>query len=471
MLSATGRRLGWLSCRRFATATDRFDLVVLGAGSGGIATARRASEHGASVAVVEKQALGGTCVNVGCVPKKIMWTAANLAEHWNDYEPYGFNVQPNDVSFALKPLKQRRDSFIERLHSIYQKNLEKSGVTICHGTGSFLSAHEIKVGDKVIRGDKILIAVGGHPNVPDIPGAEHGITSDGFFELEEIPKRTVVVGAGYIAVELAGILNACGSQTSLMIRHDSFLRSFDECLKDTLMKEITKSGVNVIKNTETQSVEKKEDGTLVLHTKGGEKIETDCVLWAIGRKPEIQKLNLDAAGVELNEKGYVKVDEWQQTSQPNVFALGDVCGVAELTPVAIATGRKLARRLYNNETNLKMDFSNIPTVVFSHPPIGTIGLTEAEAKEKYGEKDIKIYSSRFTDMHYSVMDNKSQTVMKLVCLKSENERVIGLHCIGKGCDEMIQGFGVAMKMGATKADFDNCVAIHPTSSEEFVTMR
>jgi len=400
-----------------------------------------------------------------------MWTAANLAEHLHDYNSYGLNVKTEGVKLNLSSLKKKRDDFIKRLNSIYETNLEKSQVTIFRGNGHFVSPNQVKVGDQIITGEKTLIATGGYPRIPDIPGAELGITSDGFFELSEIPKRTLVVGAGYIAVELAGILNACGSQTSLVIRKDSVLRTFDESIQQTLLSEMNKSGVQILKNQEASSIEKKSDGTILLHTNSGETFETDCVLWAIGRRPNLEPLQLAQAGVELNEKGFVRVDEWQQTSQKNIFALGDVCGVAELTPVAIATGRKLAGRLFNGQQNLKMDFENIPTVVFSHPPIGTIGMTESEAIKKYGSENIKVYSSKFTNMYHAITERKSPTVMKLICLKSENERVIGLHCIGIGCDEMVQGFGVAIKMGATKSDFDNCVAIHPTSSEEFVTMR
>jgi len=323
---------------------------------------------------------------------------------------------------------------------------------------------------KTLTADHVLIATGGEPTMPKIPGVEHCISSDGFFELDDMPARVVVVGAGYIAVELAGIFQALGAKTSLIIRHDNFLRTFDEDLQNYLMQETEATGMEVVKRHNAKEVIKQEDGSLLFRTKEGKEIEADCVLFAIGRTPLVD-INLDAARVQLDDHGFIDVDKYQNTSHQGTYALGDVCGKALLTPVAIAAGRKLAARLFNGMKDSHLDYDNIPTVVFSHPVLGTIGLTESEAKEKYGEKNIKLYKSKFTPMFHSITDRKPQTFMKLICLTSENERVVGLHCMGVGCDEMIQGFGVAMKMNATKSDFDNCVALHPTSSEEFVTMR
>lgn len=447
---------------------QNFDFVVIGAGSGGMGAARRAAEHGANVAIIESARLGGTCVNVGCVPKKVMWNTAFVAEHLHDAKDYGFST--GNISFDWSVIKEKRDAYVKRLNGIYDNNLSKAKITVFRGKAEFTGERTIKVDDQTITGTHILIATGGYPHVPKMPGAEHGITSDGFFELETLPARTVVIGAGYIAVELAGILNALGSNTTLLIRHKSFLRTFDQDLQDNLMVETESSGITVAKEKHAKSITKKDDGTLVLETKEGDSYECDCVIFAIGRRPATD-INLEAAKVELTPRGFIKVDKFQNTTAENTYALGDVCGRALLTPVAIAAGRKLSERLFNGMLNSYMDYDDIPTVVFSHPTLGTIGLTEEEARKKYGDKNIKVYRSKFTPMYHSITERKPKCFMKLVCVIPEHERVVGLHCMGLGCDEMIQGFGVAIKMGATKKNFDSCVAIHPTSSEEFVTMR
>jgi len=445
-----------------------FDLFVIGAGSGGIASARRAAEYGAKVGIAEYTRLGGTCVNVGCVPKKVMWNTATMAEHIEDAKDYGFST--GSVSFDWKTIKEKRDAYIKRLNGIYETNLGKSDVTLFRGNAKFTDVNTIQVNDDIIRAKHVIIASGGQPRMPKIPGAEHAISSDGFFELETLPARSVIVGAGYIAVELAGILNALGSKTSLVIRHKNFLRTFDEDLQTCLMEETEAAGVNVVRENNAKEIIKNDDGSFTFVTKEGTSIDCDIVLFAIGRTPNTD-LNLEAAKVELDSHGFIRADKFQNTSQENTYALGDVCGKALLTPVAIAAGRRLAARLFLGMKDSHLDYDMIPTVVFSHPPLGTIGLTEAEAKEKFGAEYIKTYTSKFTPMYHSMTERKPKTFMKLVCLTTEDERVVGLHCMGLGCDEMIQGFGVAMKMGATKKDFDNCVAIHPTSSEEFVTMR
>jgi len=458
---------GEVQILRVMGGEHKFDLVVIGAGSGGIATSRRAAEYGAKVAVIEHGRLGGTCVNVGCVPKKVMWYTATMAEQLHDAKDYGFTT--GDVSFDWNTIKQKRDAYITRLNGIYDNNLKNSGVTLFRGAAKYIGNNKIQVGDDIVIGERTLIASGGRPSIPNIEGAELGIDSDGFFELETLPARTVVVGAGYIAVEIAGILNGLGSKTSLVIRNPSFLRTFDIDIQQSLMEEMENAGVNVVKSANMKSVKKLDSGALLITTTVGE-IEADCLLWAIGRVPNID-LNLEATGVNLTDHGFIQVDEFQNTTNPNTYALGDVCGKALLTPVAIAAGRKLAARLYKGDDQAKLDYTNIPTVVFSHPPIGTIGLTEDEAYAKYGKDNIKIYRSKFGPMYHSVTERKTRTMMKLICHIPENEKIVGLHSIGIGCDEMLQGFGVAIKMGATKADFDSCVAIHPTSSEEFVTMR
>lgn len=448
-----------------------YDFVVIGGGSGGIATARRAAEYGVKVALVEHGALGGTCVNVGCVPKKVMWNTAFIKEIIEFAPHYGFAKSEPKLDFSV--IKQKRDNYVKRLNGIYDRNLQNSGIDWYEGHAKFIAPNTLDIGDdRVLRGKKVLIATGGRPNIPSLPGADLGISSDGFFELENVPAKTCVVGAGYIAVELAGILNALGSETHLVIRNDKFLRTFDSMLSDELMRFMEHDGVIVHKKNNVTAAERNDDGTLTLQMKAGDPLQVNTLLWAIGRSPNTE-IGLDATNVELDGR-FIKVNEFQETTNPDTYALGDVCGKMLLTPVAIAAGRRLAERLFNGKEGLKLDYTNIPTVVFSHPTIGTVGVTEAEAKKEHGEENVKVYRSRFTNMFYSPMDvppeEKPKTVMKLVCAGPE-ERVVGLHMIGLGCDEMLQGFGVAVKMGATKADFDNCVAIHPTSSEELVTMR
>nr|ADV59548.1 glutathione reductase [Paracyclopina nana] len=449
-------------------AAKHFQYLVIGGGSGGIASARRAAEFGVSVGLVEKQALGGTCVNVGCVPKKLMFQAASHAEELHDMKDYGLNVNLTEP-FNWKDVKERRDAYIKRLNGIYLNNLKNSKVELITGEAKFVDKDKVVVGDDTYSADHILIAVGGYPTWPSIPGAEHGISSDGFFELESLPSKSVVVGAGYIAVEMAGILKSLGSDVTQIIRKDKVLRTFDSLVVDAVTLEIENMGINLVKNTEVANVEKKQDGKLKVITKSGVVTDdVDCLLWAIGRTSNTANLGLDKAGIEVDKRGDIVVDDFQNTSNPRVYAVGDVIGKWQLTPVAIAAGRKLAHRLFNNETGLKLDYDNIPTVVFSHPPIGTCGITEAEARAKY--EKVKVYQSSFTPLYHALTQRKQMTKMKLICA-GDNEVVVGLHMIGRGCDEMLQGFGVATRMGATKKDFDNVVAIHPTSAEELVTMR
>jgi glutathione reductase (NADPH) len=445
---------------------------VIGAGSGGIASARRAAEFGIKDAVVEEGRLGGTCVNVGCVPKKVMFSAAAIREIMvhDAKADYGFDY--SNLTFSWPKLKAARDAYIKRLNGIYETNLGKSQVDILHGRAKFVSPTQVEVGDQVYSADHIMIACGGRPSTAGYPGEVHVINSDGFFELEDLPAKSLVVGAGYIAVEMAGILNALGSQTTLVIRHDKVLRNFDCTLSEHLTQEIKNSGINLVTNSGVDSVVKTPNGLLDVKLKSGTTEQGfNIVLSAIGRVPNTDLLDLDKAGVQTDKSGFIVVDEYQNTNVKNVYALGDVCGKWLLTPVAIAAGRRLSHRLFNGEKDLKLDYDDIPTVVFSHPPIGTVGLTEQEATAKYGEDDIKVYKSTFTNMFFAMSSRKEKTVMKLVCVKSLNEKVVGLHMIGLACDEMLQGFAVAIKMGATKADFDRTVAIHPTGAEELVTMR
>lgn len=449
--------------------TTHFDYLVIGGGSGGIASARRAAQYGAKVGIIEAGRIGGTCVNVGCVPKKVMWNAAGMAEALHDAPGYGFDVTTGAFDWAR--VKQARDAYIERLNGIYHKNLATSGVTEIEGHGRFVDAKTVEVNGTQYTGEHILIAVGGTPVVPDLPGAELGITSDGFFELEALPKNVAVVGGGYIAVELAGVLKALGSQVTLLLRGETFLKNFDASLRDTLLEVMQKQGINVLTCIHMDRLEQADNGTITLHSKDGNHMTGfDTVLWATGRRPMTDDLGLDKAGVETDKRGFIPTDAFQNTNVPNVYAVGDATGRAALTPVAIAAGRRLSDRLFDNRAESKLDYDTIASVVFSHPPIGTVGLTEDEARAEYGEGEVKVYQSRFTNMYYALTEDKQPTVMKLVCVGAQ-EKVVGCHVIGLAADEIIQGFAVAVKMGATKRDFDNTVAIHPTSGEEFVTMR
>ena len=448
--------------------SQHFDLIAIGGGSGGLSAAERAAEYGMKTAVIENKKLGGTCVNIGCVPKKVMWFASGIAETMQDAQGYGFDISVNNFNWSK--LVENREGYIQGILDWYGNYLKDSNIEHLQGTGKFVDAHTLDVNGERYTADHIVIAPGGYPVVPPVPGAEHGITSDGFFALTEQPKRVAVVGAGYIAVELAGVLNGLGSEVTMLLRKGHFLSNFDDMLRDTLMDEMIESGVNIMSKINVEKIDKEDDGKLTAHCSGGVTLEgLDALVWAIGRAPNTAPLDLDAAGVKYNEHGYIPVDKFQQTNVEGVYAVGDVIGEAQLTPVAIAAARRLSDRLFNNMPDRKLDYSNIPTVMFSHPPIGTIGLTEAEAREQHGDA-VKIYQTSFTAMYHALSPHKQKTAMKLVCVGTD-EKVVGCHIIGMGADEMLQGFGVAIKMGATKKDFDNCVAIHPTSSEELVTMR
>ncbi|NXI15338.1 GSHR protein, partial [Irena cyanogastra] len=465
-----------------AMAAVAYELLVLGGGSGGLAGARRAAELGARVALVEPLRLGGTCVNVGCVPKKVMWNTAVHAEFVHDHADYGFET--TGVKFNWRTIKEKRDAYVRRLNDIYENNVKKAHIDIIRGYGKFTADPQptIEVNGKKYTAPHILIATGGRPVVPsdsEIPGASLGMTSDGFFDLEELPRHSVIVGAGYIAVEIAGILSTLGSKSSLLIRHDKVLRTFDSLISSNCTQELENTGVDVWKHAQVKRVTKSRGGlldvTVALAAPGCKPTEevirdVDCLLWAVGREPSSEALGLHQVGVKVDPKGHVVVDEYQNTTRKGIYAVGDVCGKALLTPVAIAAARKLAHRLFEGKQDSRLDYENIPTVVFSHPPIGTVGLTEEEAVAIHGKANVKIYNTSFTPLYHAVTQRKVKCVMKLVCAGKE-EKVVGLHMQGLGCDEMLQGFAVAIKMGATKADLDNTVAIHPTSAEELVTLR
>lgn len=417
------------------------------------------------------------------MPKKVTWNAAFISETLNEAKSYGFSYTET-APFDWTTFKHKRDAYVKRLNGIYEKNLHNDKVEYIHGRAHLLSKNEAEVvlddGTKTtIKAKNILLATGGHPIIPkDIPGSELGITSDGFFDLETQPKKVAIVGGGYIGVELAGMFNALGSETHLFIRRDTFLRNFDPMIQETMTKEYERQGMHIHRRSSQSKLEKgDQDGWLKLHyadSHGGGVLDVDCVLWAIGRSPEVEDLGLDRAGVKQNDEAQIVADDFQRTNVANIFALGDVSGRVELTPVAIAAGRKLADRLFGGpeHQHAKLDYSNIPSVVFAHPEVGTIGLSEPDARERFGDENIKVYHTTFTAMYYAMMEpeHKGPTSYKVVCA-GKDEKVVGLHILGIGSAEMLQGFGVAIRMGATKKDFDNCVAIHPTSAEELVTLK
>ncbi|MGI2258524.1 glutathione-disulfide reductase [Shewanella sp. GXUN23E] len=449
---------------------QHFDYICLGAGSGGIASANRAAIRGAKVLLIEAKQLGGTCVNVGCVPKKVMWYGAQVAEAMNLYaKDYGFDVTIN--KFDWQTLVASRSAYIDRIHGAYERGLGNNKVTVVNGYGRFVDNHTIEVNGEHYTADHILIATGGRPSIPDIPGAQYGIDSDRFFELTEQPKRMAVVGAGYIAVEIAGVMHALGTETHLFVRKHGPLRSFDPMLVDALTGFMAKEGPALHTFSIPKEVVKNADGSLTLTLENGESYEVDCLIWAIGREPATDRIGLENTDVTVDERGFIFADAQQNTSAEGIYCVGDImAGGIELTPVAVKAGRLLSERLFNNMHDAAMDYSLVPTVVFSHPPIGTMGLTEPQAKEQYGEENVKVYTSTFASMYTAVTAHRQECKFKLVCA-GDNEQVVGIHGIGFGMDEILQGFGVAIKMGATKADFDAVVAIHPTGAEEFVTMR
>ncbi len=446
-----------------------YDYIVIGGGSGDIASANRDAMHGAKVILFEGKEVGGTWVNVGCVPKKVRWYGAQVAETLHRYAgEYGFDVTINKFDFAT--LKANRQAYIDRIHGSYERGFDNNGVERVYEYARFVDPHTVEVAGERYTAPHILIATGGHALYPNIPGSEYGITSDGFFELDEVPKRTAVIGAGYIAVEVAGVLNALGSDTHLFVRKDRPLRTFDKDIVDVLVDEMAKSGPTLHTHANATEVVKNADDSLTISFDNGETITVDCLIWAIGRAANTSGFRLEKTGVKLTEKGTIYSDEFENTSVPGIYALGDVTGKLDLTPVAVKAGRQLSERLFNNKADAKLDYTDVATVVFSHPVIGSVGLTEEKAIAKYGAENIKVYKSSFTPMYTALGENRQPSTMKLVTL-GDDEKIIGLHGIGYGVDEMIQGFSVAIKMGATKADFDNTVAIHPTGSEEFVTMR
>jgi glutathione reductase (NADPH) len=448
--------------------TQHYDLIAIGGGSGGLSVAERAARYGAKCAVVEKGPMGGTCVNAGCVPKKVMWFGASIAHTLAEAASYGFQI--GEKRFDWGKLKASRDAYVKGINDWYHTYLSDSNIDEIVGSAQFVDARTIEVAGQQYSADHIVIAAGGAPMIPDSEGAELGISSDGFFELEQLPRRTAVVGSGYIAVELAGMLNALGSDVTMLLRREHLLRNFDATLRENLMEEMLGDGIDILARAQVKKVLREADGSLCIECENGQRLEGfDELIWAIGRYPLTQDLNLQAAGVVVDDKGYIPTDKFQQTNLEAVYAIGDVTGQAQLTPVAIAAGRRLSDRLFGGMTDRHLAYENIPTVVFSHPPIGTVGLTESVARDRHGDS-VKVYQTRFTAMYNALTERKQKTAMKLVTVGAQ-EKVVGCHVIGPGADEMLQGFAVAIRMGASKKDLDDTVAIHPTSAEELVTMR
>ncbi|MDG3132182.1 glutathione-disulfide reductase [Streptococcus suis] len=446
-----------------------FDIISIGGGSGGIATINRAASYGAKAAIIEGSNIGGTCVNLGCVPKKIMWYGSQIAEAIHHYGPeYGFTSQQTNFDFTT--LCNNRDQYIKRSRASYENTFNNNGVEVIQGFARFVDDHTIEVNGEFIKAKHIVIATGSKPNIPNISGNEWGIVSDDVFAWTTLPKSIAIIGAGYIAVEMAGLLHGLGVKTELFVRGERPLRNFDRYITDALMEEMNRTNLPLYTHKIPTKLEKLENELVSISFEDGSTHTAEQVLWATGRQPNIEQLNLEATGVTLTQSGHIAVNEYQETIVKGIYALGDVTGEKELTPVAIKAGRLLSERLFNGQKKAKMDYTTIPTVVFSHPAIGTVGLTEEEAHRKYGKEQVTIYTSAFTSMYTAMANNRQMAKFKLVTV-GPDETIVGLHGIGYGVDEMIQGFSVAIKMGAKKADFDAVVAIHPTGSEEFVTMR
>ncbi len=445
--------------------TTTFDLLVIGGGSGGLAIAEKAAEFGKKVAIIEKYKLGGTCVNNGCVPKKVMWYAANLAHAVDDAPDFGIAVKRSEVDW--QKLVNGRENYIANINKFWDGYVNDLNITHIEGFGHFVDNKTVEVDGQHYSAEHIVIATGGAPIVPPVPGAELGITSDGFFELQQKPERVAVIGGGYIGVELAGVLRAFGTEVTLVTLDERILNLFDPMISDILHKEMIKQGIKVLTDFQVTGLTQ-TDSEITVNSPDVQLEHFDKVIWAVGRYANTRNLNLDATDINVQKNGVIDVDEFENTSVKGIYAIGDITGRPQLTPVAIAAGRKLAERLFNNRPDSKMDYENIPSVVFSHPPIATVGLTEQQAQQKYC--GYSVYQSDFTPMRYALSDHGTTTALKLVCAE-EDEKVVGIHIIGDSADEMMQGFAVAVKMGATKADFDNTVAIHPGSAEELVTMK
>ncbi|MCD5994924.1 glutathione-disulfide reductase [Pseudomonas sp. CDFA 602] len=443
-----------------------FDLFVIGAGSGGVRAARFAAGFGARVAVAESRYLGGTCVNVGCVPKKLLVYGAHFSEDFEHAKGFGWSL--GEADFDWSTLITNKDREINRLNGIYRKLLIDSGVTLLEAHARIVGPNKVEVQGQVYSAERILIATGGWPQVPDVPGREHAITSNEAFYLKALPKRVVVVGGGYIAVEFASIFNGLGADTTLVYRGELFLRGFDGSVRTHLHEELLKRDMTIRFNSDIERIEKQADGSLLLSMKGGGTLETDCVFYATGRRPMLDNLGLESVNVELDDEGYIEVNENYESSEPSILAIGDVIGGVQLTPVALAEGMAVARRLFKPELYRPVDYDHIPTAVFSLPNIGTVGLTEEAAIEAGYE--VQIFESRFRAMKLTLTDDQERTLMKLV-VDAKTDQVLGCHMVGSDAGEIVQSLAIAVKAGATKQIFDDTIGVHPTSAEEFVTMR
>lgn len=441
-----------------------YDLFVIGAGSGGIRTARMASNHGVKVAIAEERYLGGTCVNVGCVPKKLLVYAAQFKDHFQAAAGFGWTVGKPTLNWPS--LIANKDQEIARLQSLYGNQLQQSGAEIITGSASLLDAHTVVVDGVKYSAERIVIATGGWPSVPDIPGKQHAVTSNEMFFLDRLPKSIVIVGGGYIAVEFAGIVHGLGVDTTICHRGRKLLRGFDEDVRDFLANEMTRKGINVLLNTDIEAIERTAD-CFAARLIDGSKVNTDKVMYATGRTPNSTGFGLEAVGVELDSDGAIKVNADYQTNVPSIYALGDVTNRVNLTPVALAEGTALVNKLYGDQSK-SVDYDNIPTAVFCQPNIGTVGLTEAQAREKY--PDIDIYLTRFTPMKNTLSGVDEKSLIKMIVVRS-TDRVVGIHMVGPDAPEIIQGMAVAIRAGATKAVFDSTIGVHPTAAEEFVTLR
>lgn len=445
-----------------------FDLFVIGGGSGGIATARRAASYGAKVAVAESDRLGGTCVNRGCVPKKLMVYASRFPKYASESAGYGWKVDPG--SFDWTKMITDVNNEVKRLNSIYQRMVDTAEVKIFPVHAKLLDSHTIAVGDEKVTAERILIAVGGKPVKPDIPGIEHAITSDGMFEMTEQPKRMVILGGGYIGCEFACVMNGLGTEVTQVIRKEQILNGFDKDVRNELHEALVKQGIKILTNAEIVGIEKTSSGVTVTINDGEEKvIVADAVsLAATGRRPKLENLGLENTAVETH-KGAIAADKYSQTAEPSIYAIGDCTDRINLTPVAINEGRALADTLYGNKSRI-MSYEAVPSAVFTTPEAASVGITEDEAIEQYGEDAVHVFRSRFRSMYYTLPNKDEKTLMKLI-VHTESDKILGAHMVGDSAAEIIQGVAIALKMGATKADFDATVGIHPSSAEEFVTMR
>ncbi|SKB81195.1 glutathione-disulfide reductase [Luteibacter sp. 22Crub2.1] len=444
---------------------EAFDLIVIGGGSGGLAAAIRAAKHGVKVALVEPSELGGTCVNAGCVPKKAMWYAAQMSEAQYIAVDYGFHERPGSLDWPR--FIDRRDDYIEHIHASYRQSLDKAHVTLVHERARFVAPDRVRAGERELTAPHIVIATGSTPKKLDKPGFDLGVTSDGFFQLRECPKRTAIVGGGYVAVELAGVLRALGSEVDLFVR-GRLMSGFDEEISYQLGEEMQKHGIGIHYTCQIDAVHEK-DGVLLLDCdKGSHPGPYDLLVWAVGREANTESLDIGSIGLATDDEGHIEVDDFQNTNVPGIYAVGDVTQRLALTPVAVSAGRKLADRLFGGKPNARLDYRNVPTVVFSHPPLGTVGMSEEQAREAYGA-DVHLYKQSFVPMQLALAQRPMKVRFKLICT-GEDSRIVGMQMLGPGVDEILQGFAVAIKMGATKEDFDATLAVHPTSAEEMVTM-